>query len=193
MAWTRGRLEGMSTATPGCQPTVPRRASGGQSLSPLTRGLCRPWGGAERCTCSLEKGALPCAAAESVQECSRSPNRAPPSGGPTAALERASSWNCLATSGHGRGAVVRCLPASVEMQETRVQSPGGRPPGEGDDSPPRFPCLESPTVRGGWQAIVHGAAESDTSEQLSTGSNKIIKIFDVGNTASPEASQALYR
>ena len=38
----------------------------------------------------------------------------------------------------------------------------GRPPGEGNDYPLQYSCLENPMDRGAWQAIVHGVAKSWT-------------------------------
>jgi len=32
----------------------------------------------------------------------------------------------------------------------------GRPPGEGNDSPLHYSCLENPMARGAWWAIVRG-------------------------------------
>ena len=44
-------------------------------------------------------------------------------------------------------------------------SPGlGRSPGEGNDNRLQYSCLDYPMDRGVWQAIVHGLAESDSSE-----------------------------
>ena len=37
--------------------------------------------------------------------------------------------------------------------------------GEGNDSSLQYSCLENPTDRGAWPAAVHGAAESDRTEQ----------------------------
>ena len=34
-----------------------------------------------------------------------------------------------------------------------------RSPGEGNDNPPQYSCLENPVDRGAWRATVHGVAE----------------------------------
>ena len=39
----------------------------------------------------------------------------------------------------------------------------GRPPGEGNDNPLQYPCLENPMDRGAWWATVHGVTRSQTS------------------------------
>ena len=49
--------------------------------------------------------------------------------------------------------------------------PGLRPesgkfPGERNDSPQQYSCLENPMDRGAWQARVHGIAEAETTEGL---------------------------
>ena len=44
-----------------------------------------------------------------------------------------------------------------------VQVPGwGRSPGEGNDNPLQYSCLENPMDRGAWRATVHGVAKSQT-------------------------------
>ena len=40
-------------------------------------------------------------------------------------------------------------------------SGSGRSPGEGNGNPLQYSCLRNPMDRGAWQAVVHGARESD--------------------------------
>ena len=64
------------------------------------------------------------------------------------------------------GSVVKNSPANAENTGS---IPGwGRSPGEENGKPLQYSCLENPTDRGAWQAMVHGVAESDTTMQLST-------------------------
>ena len=55
------------------------------------------------------------------------------------------------------------------MQETQVQSPGGKipwskkwQPTEGKGNPLQYSCLENPTDRGAWQTAVQGVEKSQT-------------------------------
>ena len=38
----------------------------------------------------------------------------------------------------------------------------GRSPGEGNDNPLQYSCLENPMERGAWKATVHGVLKSQT-------------------------------
>ena len=58
------------------------------------------------------------------------------------------------------GSVVKSLPANAGNIGL---IPGlGRSPGKGNDNPLQYSCLENPTKRGAWWAIVHGVAKSWT-------------------------------
>ena len=50
----------------------------------------------------------------------------------------------------------------------------GRSPGEDNGNPLQYSCLENSTDRGAWQATVHGAAESPTTERLSLTQHTIL-------------------
>ena len=56
--------------------------------------------------------------------------------------------------------VVRSPPASVEPEETQVQSLAGRSSRGGHGNPLQCSCLESPMKTGAWRAAVHGATQS---------------------------------
>ena len=65
--------------------------------------------------------------------------------------------------------VVKNLPTNAEDTRDAGSIPGlGRSPGEGHGNPLQYSCLENPMGRGAWQAMVHGVAESDMTEALST-------------------------
>ena len=61
---------------------------------------------------------------------------------------------------------IKSLPSTQEMQETRVQSLGGKdPPGGGHGNPHQYSCLENPMGRGAWGGYSPwGRKESDTTE-----------------------------
>ena len=64
------------------------------------------------------------------------------------------------------------------MQETWVQSLGREDPVEkGMATHSGIPAWKIPMHRGSWQATVHGVAESDTTEQLSTAHTESVSIF----------------
>ena len=56
--------------------------------------------------------------------------------------------------------MVKNLPPVQEMQEMRVQSFGQKDPGEGNDNPLQYFCLEDSMDRGAWQATVEQVAKS---------------------------------
>ena len=61
------------------------------------------------------------------------------------------------------GIVVKNLPANVGDTRDLASVPGlGRSPGEGNDNPLQYSCLENPMDRGAWQATVHMVAKSQT-------------------------------
>ena len=56
--------------------------------------------------------------------------------------------------------------ANAGDARNRGSIPGsGRCLGEGSGNPLQYSCLENPTDRGAWQAIVHGVANSQTKQQ----------------------------
>ena len=53
----------------------------------------------------------------------------------------------------------------------------GRSPGEGDDNPLQYSCLENPTDRGAWRATVCGVADSQAQQRF---------LLDVSEAAAPK-------
>ena len=57
--------------------------------------------------------------------------------------------------------MIKNLPASVGEAGDLGLIPGsGRSPGEENDNPLQYSCLENPMDRGAWWATVHGVAKS---------------------------------
>ena len=61
------------------------------------------------------------------------------------------------------------FPGSLDSKESAYNVGGlgsvpglERSPGEGNDNPPHYSCLENPMNRGAWWATVHGVAKSQT-------------------------------
>ena len=63
--------------------------------------------------------------------------------------------------------MVKNLPANAGDARTGSVPGSGRSLGVGNDNPFQYSCLESSIDRGTWQATVHEAAKSNTTEQLS--------------------------
>ena len=69
--------------------------------------------------------------------------------------------------------MIKGFPGDSDSKESACNAgdpgsiPGsGRSPGEGNDNPLQYACLENPMDRGVWRATVHGVAkESDMTEQ----------------------------
>ena len=58
---------------------------------------------------------------------------------------------------------VKNLPANAgDMRDVGLISGLGRSPGEGNDNPLQYSCLENPMNRGFWRATVHRVAKSRT-------------------------------
>ena len=71
----------------------------------------------------------------------------------------------MSYSGFPMTQLVKKPPAMQEAPETWVLIPElRRSPGTGNGTPLQYSCLENPMDRGAWQAIVHGIAESDTTQ-----------------------------
>ena len=69
----------------------------------------------------------------------------------------------MALTGLRASLVAQTVKNPPAMQETRGSIPGwGRTPGEGNDNPLQYSCLENPMDRGGWRATVHRVSNSWT-------------------------------
>ena len=59
--------------------------------------------------------------------------------------------------------VVKNLPANAgDIKDVGLIPGSGRSPGEENDNPLQYSCLENARDRGAWQAIVHGVAKDWT-------------------------------
>ena len=56
------------------------------------------------------------------------------------------------------------LANSGDVRDAGLIPGWGRSPGGGHGNPLQYSCLEDPTDRGAWRAMVHGVAKSDTTE-----------------------------
>ena len=71
-------------------------------------------------------------------------------------------WSCRAL-GFLVAQRLKRLPESACNAGDLGSIPGsGRSPGEGNDNPLQYSCLENPMDRGAWWAAVHGVAKSQT-------------------------------
>ena len=69
--------------------------------------------------------------------------------------------------------VLKNLPVNAE--DTGSISGSGKSPGEGNGNPLQYSCLENPSDRGAWWAMVQGAAESWTCLSNYTHKKRIMR------------------
>ena len=69
--------------------------------------------------------------------------------------------------------MVKNLPANAGNMCLILGS--GRSPGEGNGYPLQYSCLEYFRARGAWQAIAHGVAEANKTEQLTLTCKVLLK------------------
>ena len=82
-------------------------------------------------------------------------------------------------------AVVKNLLAKAgDPRDTGLIPGWGRFPGGGNGNPLRYSCLGNPVDRGAWQATVHGAKDSDTTEHAHTLAYSVVLV----SPAQPSAS-----
>ena len=63
--------------------------------------------------------------------------------------------------GFPSGSVIKNPPANARLTGDTGSIPGGSP-GEGNENPLQYSCLENPMDRGAWWATVHRVAQSPT-------------------------------
>ena len=76
------------------------------------------------------------------------------------------------------GSEVKNPPAIGDMGSIPVS---GKSPGEGNDNPLQYSCLENPMDRGSWQATVHGVARVRHNLVMKPPSLSLCQIPRLGN------------
>ena len=76
--------------------------------------------------------------------------------------------------------MVNNLPASAgDTGDSASVSGPGRSPEGGHGNPLEYSCLENPTDRGAWRALVHSLAESDMTEVTSCTQTRDVRVSSV--------------